>query len=121
MSTSVAPAAKTVAEAKVHEPGHFCAQSRSTTAPSECSGCRPTNPPLIWSASWSTLDASWQRRGIGRRAVALLPDDLRTAGHTELELSYVPAEDGAERFWLNCGFEPAGRMHGGEVVVRMDL
>ena len=35
-----------------------------------------------------------------------LLDELRTAGHAELELSYVPGEDGAERFWLNCGFEP---------------
>jgi diamine N-acetyltransferase len=67
------------------------------------------------------VDASWQDRGIGRRALGLLLDELRTAGCTELELSYVPAEDGAERFWLGCGFDPTGRMHGGEVIVRMDL
>ena len=27
----------------------------------------------------------------------------------------------AERFWLACGFQPTGRMHGGEKLVRMDL
>ena len=54
-------------------------------------------------------------------AVALLIDELRAAGHAELELSYVPGEGGAERFWLGCGFQPTGRVHGGELVVRMDL
>jgi len=54
-------------------------------------------------------------------AVALLIDELRAAGHAELELSYVPGEGGAERLWLGCGFQPTGRVHGGEPVVRMDL
>jgi diamine N-acetyltransferase len=67
------------------------------------------------------VDAAWQGRGIGRRALGLLVDELRTAGHTELELSYVPGEDGAESFWLSCGFQRTGRTHGGEVIVRMDL
>ena len=67
------------------------------------------------------VDASVQGRGIGRSAVALLLEELRAAGHKELELSYVPAEDGAEGFWLGCGFEPTGRSHGGETIVRMDL
>ena len=54
-------------------------------------------------------------------AVALLIDELRAAGHAELELSYVPGEGGAERLWLGCGFQPTGRVHGGELVVRVDL
>jgi hypothetical protein len=40
------------------------------------------------------VDAASQGRAIGRRAVALLVDELRAAGHTELELSYVPGEGG---------------------------
>src|SRR4029453_10132825 len=67
------------------------------------------------------VDAGWQGRGIGREGVELLPDELRAAGHAELELSYVPGEQSAERFWLNCGFEPTGREHGGELIVRRDL
>ena len=67
------------------------------------------------------VDADRQGRGIGRRAVALVLDALRAMGLDEVELSYVPAEDGAERFWLACGFEPTGRMHGEEALARIDL
>jgi diamine N-acetyltransferase len=67
------------------------------------------------------VDHGHQRRGIGRQAVGLLLDELRAAGHRELELSYVPIRRGAERFWLGCGFAPTGREHGGEKVVRMEL
>jgi diamine N-acetyltransferase len=115
----VAPAAKTVAEAKVHEPGAFLRAIAVDERPVGVLWVQ-TDEPAPYLVRFM-VDASWQGRGIGRHAVALLLDDLRAAGHTELELSYVPAEDGAERFWLNCGFEPTGRMHGGEVVVRMDL
>jgi diamine N-acetyltransferase len=67
------------------------------------------------------VDAAWQGRGIGQRAVGLLLDEWRTAGHVELELSYVPGEDGAEPFRLSCDFQSTGRTHGGEVIMRMDL
>ena len=65
--------------------------------------------------------ADWQGRGIGRRAVALVLDELRAIGLDEVELSYIPGEDGAERFWAACGFQATGRMHGDEALVRMDL
>ena len=67
------------------------------------------------------VDVEWQARGIGRRAVALVLDELRAMGLQELELSYLPVEESAERFWLACGFQPTGRMHGDEALVRMDL
>jgi diamine N-acetyltransferase len=67
------------------------------------------------------VDVDWQGRGIGRRAVALVLDELRAMGLAEVELSYVPDEAGAERFWLACGFQPTGRMHGEEALVHMDL
>jgi diamine N-acetyltransferase len=115
----VAPAAKTVAEAKCHEPG---ALLRAIAVDGRPVGVLwvQTDEPVPYLVRFM-VDAAWQGRGIGRRAVTLLLDALRTAGHTELELSYVPGEGGAERFWLSCGFEPTGRMHGGEVMVRMDL
>jgi diamine N-acetyltransferase len=115
----VAPAAKTVAEAKCHEPGAFL---RAIVVDDRPVGVLwvQTDEPVPYLVRFM-VDAAWQGRGIGRQALTLLLDELRAAGHTELELSYVPAEDGAERFWLSCGFEPTGRMHGGEVLVRMDL
>jgi diamine N-acetyltransferase len=67
------------------------------------------------------IDHGRQRHGLGRRAVRLLLAELRARGHTELELSYVPIPGGAEGFWLGCGFEPTGREHGGEKVVRIDI
>jgi diamine N-acetyltransferase len=115
----VAPAATTVAEAKLYEPG---ALLRAIAADGEPAGVLwvQTDEPVPYLVRFM-VDAASQGRGIGRRAVTLLLDELRAAGHAELELSYVPAEDGAEGFWLGCGFEPTGRMHGDEVLVRLDL
>ena len=67
------------------------------------------------------VDVEWQGRGIGRRAVALVLDELRAMGLEAVELSYVPVAQGAERFWLACGFEPTGQMHGEEALARVDL
>jgi len=115
----VAPAARTVAEAEEHEPG---ALLRAIAVEGRPVGVLwvQTDEPVPYLVRFM-VDAAWQGRGIGRHAVALLLEELRTAGHAELELSYVPGEGGAESFWLNCGFRPTGRVHGGELVVRMDL
>jgi diamine N-acetyltransferase len=67
------------------------------------------------------VDGRVQHQGIGRAALGLLFDELRAAGCSRLELSYVPVPDGAEGFWLGCGFEPTGREMSGETVVRVDL
>jgi len=115
----VAAAAKTVAEAKCHEPGAFLRAIAVDGSPVGVVWVQ-TDEPVPYVVRFM-VDAAWQGRGVGRRAVGLLLDELRAAGHTELELSYVPGEDGAERFWLSCGFESTGRTHGGELVVRMDL
>ena len=115
----VAPAARTVAEAKCHEPGAFLRAIAVDRRPVGVLWVQ-TDEPVPYLVRFMVDDAS-QGRGIGRSAVALMIDELRAAGHTELELSYVPGEDGAERFWLNCGFQRTGRMHGRELVVRMDL
>jgi hypothetical protein len=42
-------------------------------------------------------------------------------GLAAVELSYVPVEAGAERFWRACGFEPTARMHGEEALALMEL
>ncbi len=58
----------------------------------------------------------YQGRGTGRAAVALLEDELRAAGWSTLETSFVPVDGGAEGFWRRCGFEYTGRLLHGEPV-----
>jgi diamine N-acetyltransferase len=67
------------------------------------------------------VDAAYQGRGIGRRAVALLEEELRAGGWAELEVSFVPVEPGARGFWERCGYTPTGRVMGDEPVYRKDL
>jgi len=55
------------------------------------------------------IDASWQQRGIGRRAVDLLAAELADAGCQTLETCFVPVPHGAEGFWRRCGFADTGR------------
>jgi len=115
----VAPAAVTVAEAKCYGPAAFL---RAITFEDQPVGVVwvQTDEPVPYLVRFM-VDADWQGRGIGRRAVALVLDELRAIGLDEVELSYVPGEDGAERFWSACGFQATGRMHGDEALVRMDL
>ena len=67
------------------------------------------------------VDARRQGRGVGRRAVALLAEELRAAGWTELETTFVPVAGGAEGFWRRCGFEDTGRTRNGEPVYALAL
>jgi diamine N-acetyltransferase len=55
------------------------------------------------------IDAAHQRRGIGRRAVELLLNELAAEGWKTLETSFVPAAGGAKGFWRRCGFDDTGR------------
>lgn len=50
------------------------------------------------------VDAAHQGRGVGRSAVALLLDELRSHDWPVLETSYVPGDGGADGFWRSCGF-----------------
>lgn len=67
------------------------------------------------------VDAEHQRRGIGRQAVALVLEHLRDQGFGDVEVSFVPADGGAEGFWRRCGFEPTDRESHGEPVFRRSL
>jgi len=62
------------------------------------------------------VDAAQQRRGVGRRGVELLADELRADGWTRLETSFAPVPEGAEGFWRRCGFADTGRTRHGEPV-----
>jgi diamine N-acetyltransferase len=115
----VAPAAYTVAEAHYYGDG---ALLRAIARDDRIVGVVwvQTDEPTPYMVRFM-VDRAAQRQGVGRRALALLLDELRAAGHRALELSYVPIEGGAEGFWLGCGFTPTGREQGGETVVRITL
>jgi diamine N-acetyltransferase len=64
------------------------------------------------------VDAARQHRGVGRRAVELLADELRRSGWAALETSFVPAEHGAEGSGGAAGSKtPAAKVHGEPLVV----
>lgn len=62
------------------------------------------------------VDADHRRQGIGREAVELLTEELRAAGWSSLETSFVPVDDGAEGFWRRCGFGETGETRHDEPV-----
>lgn len=102
----VAPAAFTIAEGH-YEPG---ALLRAIYADDEPVGVllietERLTPHLVR----FMITEGRQRGGVGRLAVGLLADELRDAGWTELEVSFVPIESGAEGFWQRCGFTDTGR------------
>ena len=68
------------------------------------------------------VDHRFQRRGIGRTAMELLIDYVRTLPRaTEMFVSYVPAPGGPRDFYAKLGFVDTGREHGGELEMRLEL
>jgi diamine N-acetyltransferase len=66
---------------------------------------------------WRLLvDARHQGRGVGRRAVGLVADRVRTGGGRELFTSWVPGDGSPEGFYRRLGFAPTGEVEEGEVV-----
>ena len=67
------------------------------------------------------VDARFQGKGVGRRALELLLDEARADGVAEVTLSVVPGEHSAMAFYERSGFEPTGEMHGGEAEMKLVL
>jgi diamine N-acetyltransferase len=68
------------------------------------------------------IDARFQGRGYGARAIGLLAEHVRSRpGATELRTSWVPGPGSPEGFYLRLGFEPTGEIDEGEVVARLAL
>ena len=77
------------------------------------------NPvPYLWRY---LIDRRHQGRGIGRRALAMWIEEMRDAGHTRIETSWVQAPGGPEPFYLSLGFELTGEMDDDEAVARLSL
>lgn len=77
-----------------------------------------TPDPYLWRF---LIDRRHQRRGIGGRALELWADDLRAAGHTAIETSWVQGHGGPEPFYLGAGFMLTGELDDGEAVARLRL
>ena len=61
------------------------------------------------------IDADHQGQGIGRRAMELLHDYVRTRPQGDrVYLTYVPADGGPGPFYRSLGYVDTGREHGGE-------
>jgi len=80
---------------------------------------RPESPEVgVWRFM---VDAKHQHKGIGRAAMLLVIEHVRSKGFKKLALSYVPAEGGPEQLYLSLGFRPTGEMDEDEVVMELAL
>ncbi len=79
----------------------------------------PAHPePYLWRL---LVDRRHQRRGVGRRALDLLCDELRAEGCTTLITSWVPGLGTPAPFYRTYGFLETGETVDGETVVRLQL
>jgi diamine N-acetyltransferase len=68
------------------------------------------------------IDANSQGKGIGRAALRLVIEHVRSKGRfSVLSLSYVPLPGSAEKFYLDLGFKPTGKVEDGEVELELSL
>jgi diamine N-acetyltransferase len=68
------------------------------------------------------IDARFQGRGIGRAALLLVIEHVRSKRlFTRLQLSYVPGPGCPEPFYLSLGFRHTGRVDDGEIVLELPL
>jgi diamine N-acetyltransferase len=62
------------------------------------------------------IDAKHQRQGIGREAMGLVHEYVRSRpGGDRIYLSYVPEDGGPEEFYKSLGYEDTGIEHDGEL------
>lgn len=123
----VAPNAKSIAEAHFHPEAWF----RAIYLGEEPVGflmlhdesLRPEPRQAGYYFLWRLMvDASYQGCGVGRRAVALLVEHVRTRpGATELLTSCHPGLHTPEGFYRKLGFLPTGRMIDNENELRLAL
>lgn len=74
---------------------------------------RPDGTAYIWRVM---VDASRQRRGLGRAMMELLIAEVHAAGHERIYISHRPQNGVAERLFESFGFEEYDIEKDGEVV-----
>jgi diamine N-acetyltransferase len=68
------------------------------------------------------IDARWQGMGLGRRALELLIDHVRTRPNAkELLTSVLQAPGGPQGFYEKLGFKLTGEYEEGEAMMSLDL
>lgn len=67
------------------------------------------------------VDARFQGKGVGGRALELLLDEARADGVEEVTLSVVPGEGSATGFYERYGFRATGKFEEGEAEMRLVL
>ena len=72
---------------------------------------------------WRMMIANGQqRKGLGRRALELLVDYVRTRPNaTEVTVGSIPGEESPQAFYEGFGFVDTGETKGGEVILRLVL
>jgi diamine N-acetyltransferase len=65
------------------------------------------------------VDARFQGKGVGARALELLLEEARADGVEEVTLSVVPGEGSAMAFYEKYGFERTGVVEHGEEEMRL--
>jgi RimJ/RimL family protein N-acetyltransferase len=74
--------------------------------------------PYLWRL---LIDRLHQRRGIGRRALDLVEDEVRSMGDTTLLVSWVEGKGSPGPMYIKRGYEPTGRIVDGETEARKQL
>jgi diamine N-acetyltransferase len=67
------------------------------------------------------VDARFQGRGYGTKALQLLLEQARSDGATEVTLSVAPGEHSALGFYERAGFEDTGEVVHDQIVMRLRL
>ncbi|MFG3505963.1 GNAT family N-acetyltransferase [Streptomyces sp. NPDC047821] len=62
------------------------------------------------------IAAGEQGRGYGRFAVESVAAEIRRRGGTRMTTTWVPGDNGAEKFYLALGFRPTGETSGDQTV-----
>ena len=67
------------------------------------------------------IDARYQGKGYGHRAMELIIEHMKSEGAKEIFLGVVPGEGSAQPFYAKLGFEPTGEIDDGEIIMRLDV
>lgn len=82
-----------------------------------CVEATPSTPSYLWRL---LVDRMHQGRGIGRRAMVELVDQLTREGTRSLRVSWVEGPGSPRPFYEAFGFRPTGEIAHGETVAQLD-
>ncbi len=74
--------------------------------------------PYVWRL---LIDRLHQRRGIGKRVMATVINDMRAQGHSRLDLSWGEGPGSPAAFYRSLGFVPTGNMIDDEIEAVLNL